>query len=204
MSADPFRLPVVQGNRHHGVRAVTVSIARMSKRALDAGAAMYPERPGVDYQRPRTFADCDAADLGASVPCPFVSCGYHLALDVDRRTGSIKSNFPDRDPDDAPHTCALRVADQGGLTLDAVADAMNLTRERVRQLELLGLAKLRAALGDEAVRDLIDASEEIGAARHAADAAHPPVETWAREYAPPVRAGEGAEEMATTEPGVVW
>ena len=26
----------------------------------------------------------------------------------------------------------------------------------------------------------------------------------AREYAPPVRAGEGAEELATTEPGVIW
>lgn len=77
-------------------------------------------------------------------------------------------------------------------------------RERVRQIEGAALAKLRAALGDAAVRDLVDASEEIGAARHAADAAHPPVETWAREYAPPVRAGEGAEEMATTEPGVIW
>ena len=204
MSADPFRLPVVQGNRHHAARPVTVSMARLSKRALDEGAAMYPERPGVDYQRPRTFADCDAADLGASVPCPFVSCKHHVALDVNERAGSIKSNFPDRDPDEIPHTCTLRVAERGGATLDDVAAVMNLTRERVRQIQDIALAKLRHALGDAAVRDLIDASEDRLAAIDARAAQYGEVETWSREYAPPVRAGDGADEVADAGGVRLW
>ena len=204
MSADPFRLPVVQGNRHHAARPVTVSVKRLPKRDMDAGAAMYPERPGVDYQRPRTFADCDAADLGASVPCPFVSCKHHVALDVNERAGSIKSNFPDCDPDEIPHTCTLRVAERGGATLDDVAAVMNLTRERVRQIQDIALAKLRHALGDAAVRDLIDASEDRLAAIDARAAQYGEVETWSREYAPPVRAGDGAEEIAHTEGARLW
>lgn len=204
MSADPFRLPVVQGNRHHAARPVTVSMARLSKRDLDAGAAMYPERPGVDYQRPRTFADCDAADLGAGVPCPFVSCKHHVALDVNERAGSIKSNFPDRDPDEIPHTCTLRVAERGGATLDDVAAVMNLTRERVRQIQDIALAKIRHALGDAAVRDLIDASEDRLAAIDARAAQYGEVETWSREYAPPVRAGDGADEVADAGGVRLW
>ena len=204
MSADPFRLPVVQGNRHHAARPVTVSVKRLSKRDMDAGAAMYPERPGVDYQRPRTFADCDAADLGASVPCPFVSCKHHVALDVNERAGSIKSNFPDCDPDEIPHTCTLRVAERGGATLDDVAAVMNLTRERVRQIQDIALAKIRHALGDAAVRDLIDASEDRLAAIDARAAQYGEVETWSREYAPSVRAGDGAEEIAHTEGARLW
>ncbi len=204
MSADPFRLPVVGGNRHHGVRAVTVSMTRMSKRALDAGAAEYPERPGVDYQRPRTWADCERAGLGAEVPCPFVSCGYHLAIDVRPRTGSIKANFPDCDPDEIPHTCTLRVAERGGATLDDVAAVMNLTRERVRQIQDIALAKIRHALGDAAVRDLIDASEDRLAAIDARAAQYGEVETWSREYAPPVRAGDGADEVADAGGVRLW
>mgnify|MGYP003475717457 CR=1 FL=1 len=69
------------------------------------------------------------------------------------KTGSIKLNFPDLlDVDGAPEvelmkeTCTLDVADWEGATLEAVADIMNLTRERVRQLEMSGLAKLEERL----------------------------------------------------------
>ena len=41
-------------------------------------------------------------------------------------------------------TCALDVADRGGITLEEVGEIMNLTRERVRQVETAGLAKLSA------------------------------------------------------------
>lgn len=178
----------------------------MSRRELDRGAAEYPEQPGVDYQRPRTFADCERAGLGAEVPCPFVSCAHHLALDVGKDSGSIKINFPDCDPDEVPHTCTLRVADEGGLTLDAVAAAMNLTRERVRQLEVRALAAIRAELGDDVVRALIDASDDRHAAIDARAALLPNVE-WSSSprYAPPARAGEGAEESAIeSAAGRLW
>lgn len=139
------RLPVIADDRPgvHRVRAMTVSVNRLAKRELAAGAKLYPERPGVDYQRPRTFAECQRAGLGDDVPCPFVSCKHHLYLDVNPRNGAIKINFPDRDPVDLTETCAKRVAMRGGATLEEVSQVIGVVRERVRQLECDALAKLR-------------------------------------------------------------
>ena len=89
--------------------------------------------------RPRTRAECQHEQR----PCPWVSCKHHLYLDVNPRTGSIKLNFPDLEPWELEHTCALDVADDGGHTLEEVGDITNLTRERIRQLELRGLLELR-------------------------------------------------------------
>ena len=50
-------------------------------------------------------------------------------------------------------TCALDVADRQGITLEEVGVIMNLTRERVRQLEMRGLSKLRVIADDEPWRD---------------------------------------------------
>ncbi len=96
-----------------------------------AGAlAIYP-----DVDRPKVRGDC--AD--ASRPCPFVSCRYHLYLDVNEETGSIKFNFPQLEPWELKETCALDVADRDGITLEKVAELLALTRERVRQIEALAL-----------------------------------------------------------------
>lgn len=126
------------------VRAHTVSVKRLSRRELARGAAEYPEQPGRDYLRPRTFEECDSVGLGDITPCPFVSCKHHLYLDVNERTGSVKTNFPDLDVDDLAETCSKRVEMRGGLTLEEVADVMNLTRERVRQLQSRAIAKIKA------------------------------------------------------------
>lgn len=125
------------------VRAHTVSVKRLSRRELARGAAEYPEQPGRDYLRPRTFEECDSVGLGDLFPCPFVSCKHHLYLDVNERTGSIKFNFPGREVDELPATCALRVAEEGGLTLDGVADVIGVVRERIRQIEDRALLKMR-------------------------------------------------------------
>lgn len=137
------------------VRAHTVSVKRLSKRELERGAAEYPEQPGRDYLRPRTFEECDSVGLGDITPCPFVSCKHHLYLDVNPRTGSIKFNFPGREVDELPATCALRVAQHGGRTLDAVAEVMALTRQRLSQLEDRILDKIRVTALD-AAEDLDD------------------------------------------------
>lgn len=76
-------------------------------------------------------------------PCLYVSCRHHLYLDVNEETGSIKFNFPDKEIWELEETCALDVADRGGITLEEVGSIMNLTRERIRQLELSGLEKLK-------------------------------------------------------------
>jgi hypothetical protein len=94
--------------------------------------------------RPRTRADC----VHSSRPCLFVSCKHNLYLDVNSETGSIKLNFPDKEIWELEHTCALDVADKGGITLEEVGAIMNLTRERIRQVETRGLLKLREATED--------------------------------------------------------
>ncbi len=124
------------------MRARTLSIKRLAKRDLREGAALYPEQPGVDYQRPRTLAECDSVGLGTAIPCPFVSCKHHLALDVGAN-GNIKLNFPHLEVWEMPETCALAGAAEGGTTLDGVALRMGITRERVRQLETKALRALR-------------------------------------------------------------
>jgi len=98
----------------------------------------------VEENRPRTRAEC----INGPRPCLFVSCKHNLYLDVNPETGSIKLNFPDKEIWELEHTCALDVAEKGGITLEEVGEIMNLTRERIRQVETRGLAKLREATED--------------------------------------------------------
>jgi hypothetical protein len=99
----------------------------------------------IEDARPRTRADCAQGQR----PCMFISCKHHLYLDVNPSTGSIKLNFPDKEVWELDETCALDVADRGGITLEEVGTIMNLTRERIRQVETRGLLKLRAVAEDE-------------------------------------------------------
>jgi len=121
------------------VRARTISIKRLSKRELERGRLLFPD---LEYERPMTRGACQHGPH-AERPCPWVSCKHHLYLDVNDRTGSIKVNFPDLEVWELPETCALDIADRGGITLEEVGEIMNLTRERIRQLETRGLAKLQ-------------------------------------------------------------
>lgn len=119
-------------------RSKTIAMKRLTREELRQGALMYPP---VDDPRPRTRAECKE-ELR---PCPWVACKFHLYLDVNPETGSIKINFPDLEPWDLPHTCSLDIAERGGITLEEVGEIMNLTRERIRQVEVRGLLKLKTA-----------------------------------------------------------
>ena len=129
-------------------RARTISIRRLSKAELNRGRQLYPEE---DYWRPKTRAEC----VDMERPCPFVSCKYHLFIDVHPVRGSIKLNFPDVEVWEMSDTCALDVADRGGITLEEVGEIMNLTRERVRQVETAGLSKLQGIQDVEPLRDYV-------------------------------------------------
>ncbi len=141
-----------RSRRKREVRGKTISVKRMTKRELELGRLLYPDQPGADYERPRTRADCKDGPR----PCPFVSCVHSLYLDVSARTGAIKLNYPDLEPEDMKESCALDVADRGGATLEDVGAIMNLTRERIRQLEVKAFAKLSAAEEMEDLRDFVD------------------------------------------------
>jgi hypothetical protein len=139
-----------RSRRKRAIRARTISVKRMTKREIELGRLLYPE--GEDEARPTERADC----AGSERPCPFVSCKHHLYLDVSARTGAIKLNFPDLEVWEMSETCALDVADRGGTTLEEVGAIMNLTRERIRQVEVKGLAKLAALRDMMALRDYVD------------------------------------------------
>lgn len=124
------------------VRARTVSMRRLAARDLAHGRALYPAAINAADPRPMTYAECLARGLGDATACPYVSCGHHLYLDVSEETGSIKINFPDLEPDELAETCALRVAEHGGLTLEDLGDLLGLTRERIRQIERRVLRQL--------------------------------------------------------------
>lgn len=138
-----------RSRRKRDVRARTISVKRMTKRELEIGRLLFPED---DYWKPRTRAEC--AD--GPRPCPFVSCEYHLFVDVSPRTGAIKLNFPDLEVWELTESCSLDVADRGGTTLEDVGAIMNLTRERIRQVEVKALAKLEALRDMNALRDYVD------------------------------------------------
>jgi hypothetical protein len=76
----------------------------------------------------------------------YLSCKYHLFLDVNSQ-GGIKINYP-IEPDELKETCALDVADRGGISLSKVGDAMNLTREAVRKAMNNALDKIRKQMGE--------------------------------------------------------
>lgn len=139
-----------RSRRKRDVRARTISVKRLSKAELERGRLLYPE--DTASLRPRTRAEC----LDGPRPCPFVSCAHHLYLDVSPRTGAIKLNFPDLEVWEMTETCALDVADRGGTTLEEVGAIMNLTRERIRQVEVKGLAKLQALQDMANLRDYVD------------------------------------------------
>lgn len=138
-----------RSRRKRPVRARTISVKRMTKRELELGRMLFPE---TDYQKPKSRAEC----AEGMRPCPFVSCKYHLFLDVQSRTGAIKLNFPDLEVEDMTESCSLDVADRGGTTLEEVGAIMNLTRERIRQLEVRAMAKVKSLSEMEALRDFVD------------------------------------------------
>ncbi len=116
-----------------------------------------PEFDG-DRPRPKTRADC----AGVERPCPFVGCKHSLYLEVSPRNGSIKLRFPNLGPEEmAPdRSCVLDIAERGVATLQEVADALNNSRERVRQVQRSGCAKLardtELGLPEGALRELLE------------------------------------------------
>jgi len=89
-------------------------------------------RRELEEARPRTRAECE----GGARPCPFISCRYHLYLDITA-SGSLRLNFPGLELEDLVETCALDVAERGGANLAELGRLLNLTRQRADQLEQL-------------------------------------------------------------------
>src|SRR2546423_11295848 len=115
-------------------RARTMSrkeMARQFRQQMAAGG-VDPELQAlmseIEATRPKSRADCATGPR----PCPYVSCKFNLYVDVNPRTGSVKMNFPDTELWEIGDTCALDVADRGGITLRGGGGILELPPERVR------------------------------------------------------------------------
>lgn len=135
-------------------------------------------RSPLTPERPTNRSQC----RDGSRPCPFVSCRYHLYLDV-QRDGSLKIHFKDREVDEIPQTCALDVADAGSdgkvWTLQQCGELFNVSRERIRQIEAKALQKLDIPASH--LREHLDSSAEPSLAAVGDD--HVSNEQWSdRQY----------------------
>lgn len=117
----------------------TLAVRRITQLELAAGraelAALGADGP---YKRPKTRGDCARVPR----PCPYVACKHNLYLDVSE-TGSIILNFPHLEPGQMvpEQSCSLDLAERGAMTLEDIAVVTNLTRERIRQVELKALIR---------------------------------------------------------------
>jgi transcriptional regulator with XRE-family HTH domain len=165
------------------------------------------------YDRPSTRRDClseeeakrsmgDSYDgkgdgMNCARPCPFVTCKYHLYVDINKTTGGMKINFPGIEvegmasmsvreifklEEDFPEeflrmqaetpyalcpSCVLDIADYGDVTLERAGVFLNVTRERIRQIEDHAKNKMRGGFTGLKVDDLLpeddyDDSMELG------------------------------------------
>lgn len=103
---------------------------RVPKIKQEILALLYPET----VERPKTRADC----AGVARPCPYVGCRHNLYLDA-KGNQSLRFNFPDLEPWEMPsdRSCVLDIVEQQGpLTLEETGAALNMTRERARQIQV--------------------------------------------------------------------
>jgi hypothetical protein len=135
-------------NKTEGVNRTTKSQRRL--RVLDAAEL-------ADYDRPKARGDCmrTSGTEHAERPCPWVGCQHNLYLDVNKSTGSVTLNHPElAGPEEMKHSCVLDLTDEGSYSLDDTGRLLNVTRERIRQIENRALMLVK--------RKIVDAKHALG------------------------------------------
>lgn len=120
-------------------RSSTESFGRLKKSEREEIRLWLPIYDEFSDSRPKTRGDC----VNEPRPCPWIGCRYNNYIDV-KESGSIVKNFPDKEPEDIPpeRSCSLDIADSKGASLEDVGRVLNMTRERVRQIQGTALHKL--------------------------------------------------------------
>lgn len=108
--------------------------------------------------RLNVYQETRGACRRSPAPCQRGDCRYH--------TSELRHQNRELDQDRS-ETCALNLADRGGMTLEEVGKFAGVTRERVRQLQAAALQSLELGL-----RAMGWKGRDI---REALDAAHPGV-----------------------------
>jgi hypothetical protein len=124
---------------------------------------------------PANYGEC----LARPRPCYFFRCTHNLYLDVNAESGSIVLNFPNKEPHELEHTCALDVALEGaepgsdrgeGHTLERVGELLNVGLEWTRQLEESALHSAEIAVLRMNRGPRIDAAEKVARLEREAEA----------------------------------
>lgn len=135
-----FTVPLTS---RHATKARSTGTHPLTKgeKAVAPRNERYLRRLRLLHVRPETRADCK----GGIRPCPWVSCQYSLYLDV--KGEAIKLNFPDLEPHQMGDSCVLDIVDRrpDGISLERVGRKLNLTMERVRQVQEEALEKVKDA-----------------------------------------------------------
>lgn len=88
--------------------------------------------------RPKTRGDCK----NGIRPCPWVSCRFHLYLDVTAH-GRLSMNFPDKEPHELEWSCSLDIADMGEHSTKKLAGMIGVkSKQAIEQAEWRALGKL--------------------------------------------------------------
>lgn len=150
----PLAWPKVDRTPGKGQRVVVVLGLKELRRKRDQEDITAPtpaELQRAAAERPKVRGDCASSPR----PCPFVTCRFNTYLEVTEQ-GGIKLNWPNHEIDALPSTCALDIAERGPHTLEQVGEVMNVTRERLRQIEARAMRKLQLSadpeLDDEGAR----------------------------------------------------
>ena len=108
----------------------------------------------VSPDTPRIRRECPTG------PCPHVACRFHLW--TERRfdqDGAVVALRETPAFGDADHTCTLHETARGPKTLEEIGAILDVSRERVRQIEGEALTRLRDA-DPGVLRELLDAINE--------------------------------------------
>lgn len=138
-------------------RSIRVARSTRDERARAARRALELER---ELTRPRHRSECATGPR----PCPYVACKHHLYLDVSPTTGTIKLNFPELEVWELTDSCALDVADEGPQPVERTSELLNVTRERIRQIEAVALARLATVRDVQRLRDVPEKGDPAFAA----------------------------------------
>lgn len=118
-------------------RCVTCAAVRNAAACRREREARTPHRLTEPRRLPLTRAEC----VDAPRPCPYVSCRHHLYLEVSRRTGAIKLNFPGVDVLDMAESCSLDVADRGGADGTEIGPMLGISRQGAASFEQVALRR---------------------------------------------------------------
>src|SRR4030042_1488316 len=110
------------------VRASKPRVIRIIRESRKFRSLLKYELTGREYWHPTSRDQCSSVER----PCPFVACKWNLYLDI-KPNGNLILNFPHIHPSEMnPEcSCALDVADRGGLKNESVGVALNITKQRV-------------------------------------------------------------------------